>query len=233
MSHRSLTGRRDAPVVLTCEHATERLPAGWVWPEADERLLGTHWSHDLGVADLTEALAARTNWPATLAGFSRLLIDPNRGPDQPNLFRTHADGQPVALNAGLTEPERSLRMALHRDYHAACDAMVAAAPWALVFSLHSFTPSYEGERREMEVGVLFNHWEPPAIRLAAHLSSAGWRVALNRPWSGREGLMYAADRHSEAHGRVALELEVRQDLLADADQRNRLVGDLVAHFEPS
>ena len=31
-------GRADAPVLLTCEHASQDLPAGWRWPEADRRL---------------------------------------------------------------------------------------------------------------------------------------------------------------------------------------------------
>ncbi|MEM6929678.1 MAG: hypothetical protein AAF602_22250, partial [Myxococcota bacterium] len=69
-------------------------------------------------------------------------------------------------------------------------------------------------------------------RLLDHLAVAGWSVALNEPWSGREGLMYAADRHSLAHGRVALEIEVRQDLLRKPEVRARLAHDLVGFFEP-
>jgi len=231
-SHAALPGRGDAPIVLTCEHATERLPEPWTWPVADRRLLGTHWSHDLGIEPLVRALAALTGWPATLCGFSRLLVDPNRAPDQDGLFRAEADGLPIAFNADLTDDERARRLALHEAYHAACDAMVAAVPGANVFSLHSFSPVYEGSRRSMELGVLFNHHEAPARRLAEHLARRGWQVALNEPWSGGQGLMYAADRHSEAHGRVAIELEVRQDLLAIEANRARLAQDLAEHLEP-
>ncbi|MEO0601911.1 MAG: N-formylglutamate amidohydrolase [Myxococcota bacterium] len=231
-THLTVPGRADAPVVLTCEHAVETLPEPWSWPDADRRLLGTHWSHDIGIADLTREVAALAKWPATLAAFSRLLVDPNRAPEQENLFRAEADGLPIVFNADLSASERARRLAFHAGYHDACDAMVAATPEALVFSMHSFTPDYEGEIRRMEVGVLFNHHEPPARRLAAHLDGAGWAVALNEPWSGREGLMYAADRHSGVHGRVALEIEVRQDLLLKPEALRRLARDLVGFFEP-
>jgi len=230
--YHSIAGRADTPVVLTCEHASEALPAPWIWPRADRRLLGTHWSHDLGARELTRALAQRRRWPATLAAFTRLLVDPNRAPDQDGLFRTHADGVEVELNARIDPGGRARRMALHEGYHDACDAMVAAAPRASVLSIHSFTPLYEGTPRSMEVGVLFNRHEGPAVALADRLAARGWRVVLNAPWSGREGLMYAADRHSDRHGRVAIEIEVRQDVLSEAPRLRQLADDLAGWFEP-
>ena len=93
------------PVVLTCEHASVRMPSPWAWPDADRWLVGTHWSYDLGVADLVRDLAAKTGWPAVLSRFTRLLADPNRPEDHVDLFRTHAEGRPIHLNAGLPEDE--------------------------------------------------------------------------------------------------------------------------------
>lgn len=221
---------RRAPVVLTCEHATEFLPEPWTWPAADRRLLGTHWSHDVGIADLVRLLAERSGWPAVLCGFSRLLVDPNRAVDQENLFRTEADGEPIVFNAELSDDERRRRLAYYDGYHAAVDQLVAESPDATVFSLHSFTPLYEGQPRSMEVGVLFNRDEAPARRLAARLVDAGFVTALNEPWSGREGLIYAAERHAERHGRVALEIEVRQDIVLVPEARDRLAAELAAFF---
>jgi len=42
--------------------------------------------------------AAALNGPAVIARFSRLLCDCNRPLDAPTLFRTVADGKPIALN---------------------------------------------------------------------------------------------------------------------------------------
>ena len=43
-----VVGDVRAPVFLTCEHASQRLPEGWSWPAPDRRLVGTHWAYDLG-----------------------------------------------------------------------------------------------------------------------------------------------------------------------------------------
>ena len=91
-------GGDRAPLLLTCEHASERLPEPWRWPERDLRLVGTHWAFDLGAADLTRELAARTSCVGVLSRFSRLLVDANRGEDEPSIFRDRAEGAPVALN---------------------------------------------------------------------------------------------------------------------------------------
>jgi predicted N-formylglutamate amidohydrolase len=220
-----LAGR--GPAVLTADHAGLDLPAPWAWPAADRWLVGTHWSFDLGVEDLATELQQATGWPAVLSRFTRLLADPNRPLDHPDLFRTTAEGRPIHLNAGLSDVERQRRIdRLWQPYHDAVDRTVAAAPGAAVVSLHSFTPVYEGRRRALELGVLFDEDEDLARSLGTGLSESGWTVALNEPYSGKEGLMYGAQRPARAHGRPAVEVEVRQDLLLDPDTRARLVEDL-------
>lgn len=224
-----IEGDDHARVLLTCEHASNRLPEPWVWPEADRRLVGTHWAVDLGVADVTRSLARALGAPAVLARFTRLLCDANREVGDPSMFRTVADGHPVALNADLTEAEKELRIArFHAPYHAAADRMLARYPRAVVLSMHSFTPIYEGNApRPMELGVLFDREEEVSAAIAEALSRQGWVVALNEPYSGKDGLIYSATRHAHRHGRRALELEIRQDVATDASRHERLVASLV------
>lgn len=224
-------GEADAPVVITCEHASERLPEGWSWPEQDERLRGTHWSHDLGALELTLELAEALAAPAVLSRFSRLLADANRPEDHPDLFRERAEGLPVALNADVPEAERARRLGeYHRPFHAAIDRALAFSRAHTVFSIHTFTPNYEGELRDVEVGVLFNRDEEPAARLRDALRRDLAEVRDNEPWSGKAGLIWSPEHHAESHGRVCLEIEVRQDLAQDAGYRLGLVELLVKHF---
>ena len=84
----------------------------------------------------------------------------------------------------------------------------------LVFSIHTFTPLYLGQRRTVELGVLFDEDEQRAETLRGRLAAGGFDTRLNEPWSGREGLIYSADRHARAHRLPCLEVEVRNDLLA-------------------
>lgn len=216
-----------APVVVSCEHASAELPDGWSWPEEDRWLLGTHWSYDIGAADLARDLAAALGCPAVLAGFSRLLIDPNRDLDKPTLYRLTAEGRPIHLNAGLTDAERARRLdTLYRPYHRRLSEAVAARPGALLVAMHTFTPVYEGEARHLEVGVLFDHDEALGVHIADALAAGGLHVRLNEPYSGRHGMMFAAQSHADAHGRAAVELEVRQDLAGSPPWRRRFTGAL-------
>jgi predicted N-formylglutamate amidohydrolase len=221
-------GLADSPLVLTCEHASNALPEGYAWPAEDRWLVDTHWAIDLGIADVTRALAEALDAPALLAGFSRLLCDVNRPIDAETTFRAVAEGRPVHLNAGLDDRERARRIrAFHEPYHAAADDLLRRYPRAVVLSMHSFTPVYEDHPpRPMEIGVLFDREEEISARIGAAMAEDGWKVAMNEPYSGKDGLIYSADRHATRHGRRALELEVRNDVASDAVRRPALVASL-------
>ncbi|HEY6878905.1 MAG TPA: N-formylglutamate amidohydrolase [Polyangiales bacterium] len=224
-------GARTAPAFLTCEHASLRLPEPWQWPERDLRLVGTHWSYDLGAREVTLELARALHASAVLSRFSRLLVDPNRDEGHPDAFRAEADGEPVLLNTNLAAEDRARRIErYHRPFHVEVDQALAAVDAPMLFSIHSFTPNYQGELRAVEIGVLFNHEERLAHQLGAILSEEFERVAYNEPWSGRAGLIYSAERHSGRHGRLALELEVRQDRAVDPAFRARLIPVLARFF---
>jgi predicted N-formylglutamate amidohydrolase len=216
-------GGPTAAAIITCEHASERLPEPWKWPDGDARLWGTHWAYDPGAAELARELAAELHTVAVLARFSRLLADPNRPENASDLFRREAEGEPVLLNSAIDARERERRLVPWRTYHDAVDAEVRASAAPVVLAMHTFTPLYEGTRRTVEVGVLFDEEQPLAEMLQASLIVAGFKVELNQPYSGKLGLMYSVGRHGNAHGRRPIELEVRQDLAVDAVARTRVV----------
>lgn len=219
-SHAAQIVAGSGPVVLTCEHASLDLPDPWSWPPQDRWLVGTHWSYDPGAAELTLALAELSGWPAALARFSRLLIDPNRPLDAATLCRDRADDRAIRLNHALTSRDRARRVdGFYEPYHAAVSDLVAAHPGELVCGVHTFSPVYEGSPRAMQVGVLFDRDEPLARAVASALRDAGYDVRLNEPWSGRDGLIYAPEHHAEIYGRQAIEIELRHDLATDPDWR--------------
>lgn len=214
-----------AGILITCEHASQRLPAPWSWSERDQRrLVGTHWAYDLGAAELAREYAQAIGAVAVLSRFSRLLVDPNRPEDSDTLFRAIAEGEPVELNAAIDPAEREIRLdAYYRPFHEAVDREVAASGAPILLAMHSFTPLYEGTTRTLEVGVLFDEEEALALQMVDTLSRAGFAAAPNEPYSGREGLIHVVKRHARTHARRAIEIEVRQDLAVDPAFRARLV----------
>ncbi|MCA9570745.1 MAG: N-formylglutamate amidohydrolase [Myxococcales bacterium] len=216
------SGDGTSDVVFTCEHASDHLPRPW---GDDAWLRPTHWAVDLGIAPFTRELIERLGSRGVFAGFSRLLIDANRPLYSRTLFRDEAEGRPVHLNHELDDEERLARiLGWWQPFHDAADAMLAEAPAKILLSMHSFTPVYEGHVREVEIGVLFDDEEELAHRIAALLQPSGYAVRLNEPYTGKGGMMFSCYKHAHDHGLRGIELELRQDLLADPVHYARLLG---------
>ena len=211
---------RTSSMVITCEHASPAIPAPLVAEAADLPWLETHWAYDIGAATVSRRLADRRECVAVLSTFSRLVCDPNRDATDPTWIRTEVEGHALGFNQGVDAAERERRRTHYHDpYHAVIDELLAqrtpSGADVPLLSIHSFTPVYEGEDRSMEVGILFDRYQPIAERLALELGREGFTTALNAPYSGMDGLIFAAQRHGQAHNVVYLELEVRQDLIGD------------------
>lgn len=220
-----IEGHQRARVALTCEHASNALPPGWRWDAKDRALQDTHWAFDLGAKDLTLRLASALQAPAIIANFSRLFADANRPLDSATLFRNKADGATIGLNAEITGREREGRLQLcYHPYHQAIDGLLKDyAKAQLLLSVHTFTPVYEGTRRRVGVGVLYESDPHVARHVYESLLALPIPVRLNEPYSGKDGFMYSASLHAGKAKCEALEIEVRQDLLEKADFRDHLL----------
>ncbi|MBK4215728.1 N-formylglutamate amidohydrolase [Paracoccus caeni] len=212
---------RPSRWLITCDHATNRVP-DWlnggslgIAPEDMAR----HIAYDVGAAGLTLALAERMDAPAILTDFSRLVIDPNRGEDDPTLLMRLYDGTVIPANktADLAERERRLNL-LHRPYHAALEALAARHAQRCICAIHSFTPQLRGRPpRPWHVGILYSHEDS---RLGAAMVRAcreeGWVTGENQPYDGHlQG--DSIDRHALRHGRPNMLIEIRNDLIATPD----------------
>lgn len=63
----------------------------------------------------------------------------------------------------LSEQDKEERIKkYHTPYHNELRYLVNIIKPSLVLSLHSYTPEYEGNKRDIEVGVLYNMHEQPA-----------------------------------------------------------------------
>jgi predicted N-formylglutamate amidohydrolase len=213
-----IPGARD--MILVCDHASNRIPPEYGDLGLSAAELERHIAYDIGAEALTRALAARLRATAVLSRFSRLLIDPNRGTDDPTLIMRLSDGVIVPGNARVDEAERARRIArFHAPYHAAVDRVIGAGLGEgvdpVLFSIHSFTPRWKGTERPWDAGVLFAEDDRVARPLLAALGAeAGLVIGENEPYSGAlaDDTM---DRHGTGRGLRHVLFEVRQDLVRD------------------
>jgi predicted N-formylglutamate amidohydrolase len=204
------------PLLLVCDHASRKIPRALGTLGLDEGALRRHIAWDIGAAELTRRLAARLRAPAVLAGYSRLAIDLNRQPGDPQSIVRESDGIVVPGNVGLSEEEQEARAeAFHWPYHHAVDQAFARlrrhGPEPLFFSVHTFTPSLGGEDRRWDLGVLWNRDPRLAVPLIELLNrDPGLQVGDNEPYSGKQ-IAYTLNLHAGAAGLAHCAIEVRQD----------------------
>ena len=227
-----------ADLLLLADHASNRLPAGY--PAAlglDPAQFERHIAFDIGIDGLARHMAALTGAPLVMSRFSRLLIDPNRGEDDPTLIMRLSDGAIVPANARVDGAERARRIeTCWRPYDRAVGDAIAALTLAggappVIMSLHSFTPSWRGVPRPWEVGVLYDADDRVARRLIDALGAdPALTVGDNEPYSGALGgdMM---NRQAHVRGLPHALIEVRQDLIGAEDGQREWAGRLAPILE--
>ncbi len=212
-------------LVLVCDHARNAVPPeiGDLGLPAHE--MARHIAYDVGARGVTLALAARLGAGAVLSTFSRLVIDPNRGEDDPTLVMRVCDGTIVPGNRHVDAAEIERRKAAyHRPYHAAIRAAVeeveAAGEAPVLLSIHSFTPQFRGRPwRPWHVGVLWDRDARLVRPLLARLrAEPDLVVGDNEPYSGqlRGDTMWA---HGTRRGIPHALIEIRNDLIETGDDQ--------------
>lgn len=216
---------RKSRWVVTCDHASNHVPAdvagGDLGLSADE--MGRHIAYDIGAAGVTRHLADLLDAPAVLSRFSRLVIDPNRGADDPTLVMQLYDGTIIPANRNITPEAIAQRKETYYDrYHEAVAELTARADDPIIIAIHSYTPRLNSQKpRPWHIGILY---DPRDARLArpfldALLAEGDIVVGENEPYAGHlPG--DSIDRHALAQGWHNALVELRHDLIdSDAGQR--------------
>jgi predicted N-formylglutamate amidohydrolase len=217
-SYEVIPGRRDAGLLLLCDHAVNAIPGdyGTLGLPADQ--LERHIAYDIGAAAVTGQVAKLLGVPAIATRFSRLLIDVNRGLDDPTLIMQISDGAVVPGNRHLDAAERERRVRhYYEPYHQRIDSLiescVAAGVPPVLLSIHSFTDNWKGVPRPWHAAILWDRDYRFSVPLLEALrAEKGIVVGENEPYDGK----LAGDsmwQHGTRRGLAHTIIEVRQDLI--------------------
>ncbi len=214
------------PFLLVCDHAGRRTPESL----GDLGLAAADWdrhiAYDIGAAGLSERLASALGGACLIQQvYSRLVIDCNRAPERDDAIVTLADGAQVSRNLDLSPQARRVRVeAIHAPYHAAIaaelDTRGARGIETRLILIHSFTPTMAGVRRPWRVGVLHQGNALSLAALAWLQRRPELTVGDNAPYA-MDDIDYTAPLHAQRRGLEYLELETRQDLIADEVGQDR------------
>lgn len=212
----------SSPFVLIADHAGQRIPAWLADLGLQKNELNRHIGWDIGIAGVTGKLSEKLDAFAILQTYSRLVIDCNRPLQAPGSIVAVSDGTRVPGNEGLDDAARTARaLEIFAPYHAriTCelDRRNAQPVTPVLVSLHSFTPVFDGFARPWHAGVLYHRDTRLAhAMLAALRAEPGLVVGDNEPYAVSDATDFAIPVHGEQRGLLHVELEIRQDLIADA-----------------
>lgn len=222
-------------LIFLCDHASPALPAAYGSLGLVPDLLATHIAYDIGAAWVVRALAAHFGAFAILARWSRLLIDLNRGEDDPTLVMKLSDGSIIPGNRFAGQEEIARRIAAYHTpyHHRVADEIRRLRKATIVpvlISLHSFTPVWKGKARPWEIGVLWDQDGRLARPLMHKLAAAGFVVGDNEPYSGALE-NDTLNQHGTKAGLPHVLIEIRQDLIAEEGAAQAMAGRLIAVLE--
>lgn len=221
---RHLTG--DCRFLILCDHASNHVPAAFDGLGLSPQQLERHIAYDIGALGVAEKIADTLSCPLVAAQFSRLVIDPNRGLDDPTLVMKLSDGDVIPANVHV-DPFRDKAAWQARiddyytPYHAAIEAALAHAQKQdvapIILSVHSFTPVWRGAARPWQAAVLWDKDDRLKRVMTDYMEQLpDIEFGDNQPYTGRlkNDCLY---RHGTQNGLPHALIELRQDEIAEAE----------------
>ncbi len=225
-------GRAD--VLLVCEHASNRVPASLNNLGVDQSVLSSHVAWDPGADQVSRLLAKALDAPLILQRFSRLAYDCNRPPDAESAMPARSEVFEIPGNVGLTDMERRVRTdAIYHPFRNAIarhlDREISKGGAPAVITIHSFTPVFHGQRRSVELGLLYDADTTLAdAMLEASAHGVDLDIRRNEPYGPRDGVTHTLRVDAIARGLMNVMIEIRNDLIeeatAQADMAMTLAG---------
>ena len=210
-----------SPFVIICDHAARRLPRALCNLGLTEAALGTHIAWDIGAGGVARRLATVLDAFVVLQRYSRLVIDCNRPLDAVDSITTRSERTTIPGNQNLgAGAAKSRAQEIFHPYHdqirGELDRRKTSGRTGLLVAVHSFTPVFLDVARPWHVGILYNRDARLAEPLLGLLRDEGdLVVGRNKPYAVSDLSDFSVVHHGERRGIPHVEIEIRQDLIAD------------------
>jgi predicted N-formylglutamate amidohydrolase len=206
----------QSPYVLLCEHAGKILPASLGNLGLSPVDLDRHIAWDIGAAGVAMLLAKLLDAPLAMQRYSRLAYDCNRQPESPDAMPQISETTMIPGNQSLSPAQKLQRTReIYRPFHDGIshllDQRASQGQRSLVVSIHSFTKTYKGKDRAVELGLLFDR-DPSLANLLAK-GFPGVDVRLNEPYGPKDGVMHTLNLHAAARQLRHVMVEIRNDFI--------------------
>jgi len=227
----------QSPFLIVVDHAGNSIPRALGRLGVARAELERHIAWDIGVAAASRFLADALGATLVRQNYSRLVIDCNRAPGSETSIPEISELTPTPGNVGLIENQKRARvreifLPYHDTIETELDRRRQEGRRAVLIAMHSFTLVFKGAARPSHAGVLYNR-DPrfTDILMALLKREEGLLIGDNEPYSVSDASDYTIPVHGERRGLPHVEIEIRQDLIADTSGQ-RAWGALLARLLP-
>lgn len=224
----------DGPlsVMLVCEHASSRIPAFLGDMGLPVGALQSHIAWDPGALAVAKLMAARLSAPLVYGGVSRLVYDCNRPPEAAGAMPARSEDYQIPANVDLSEEEREGRIeSIYQPFSKALSDLISqnGDTLELMVTVHSFTPVYHGQTREVELGILHGVDDRFArAMMTTAPADQTYETRLNEPYSAADGVAHTLDAQALPNGLLNVMIEIRNDLIQTPEQQEAMADCLVS-----
>jgi len=220
-----LNPKGQSPLVLVCEHASCFIPAQFNdlgLPPADRK---SHAAWDPGAYGLAQELSTLLDAQLIASAVSRLVYDCNRPFGAEGAMPPVSEVHNIPGNERLTDADKLARRdEVYQPFHDLLAREVAARPDPIMVTMHSFTPVYKGEKRDVELGIL--HSKDTRLADAIMSLSSEMNMQLNEPYGPTDAVMHTVETHAEPFGHHNVMIEVANNLIATEADQERVAVEL-------
>lgn len=177
-------------LIFSCEHGGNIVPAGYedIFEEHEE-ILQSHKGWDPGALEMARYLSNEFRAPLYFTEVTRLLVEANRTKGKPGHLSEFTENLPY-------ERKRQIIKEFYTPYRKkVCNAISAktkAGFRVIHLSIHTFTGMLAGEKRNADIGLLYDPSRKTESGFCKHLASAmlkqdnDWDVKFNYPYLGTD-----------------------------------------------
>ena len=223
-------------MIFACEHATNFIPEEYAGLGLDAPALESHIAWDLGAWAVARELSIKFDAPLIAPGVSRLLFDCNRSIDAHDAVVEKSEIYDVPGNKKISDTERNNRIErYHVPFHRALSQIIEKCverdPDVTFVTIHSFSPVFNGESRDLDIGLLHDSDDRLANAIEKTANADGiFDVRSNEPYGIEDGVTYTLAKHALPRGLPNVMLEIRSNLIRDVASQKKMAGYLAKHL---
>jgi predicted N-formylglutamate amidohydrolase len=211
-------------LIITCEHAGNYIPEEYCdLFKGALPTLNTHKGIDFGALELAKSLAAGLRAPLHYTMISRLLIEANRSESAEDLFSEYSrDLSPSKQKEIKDKYYLSYRNKIENQI----SGILKDGGYVVHLSIHSFTPVFKGEVRNVDIGLLFDPERQAETVFCEKLMETlkretGYTVKYNEPYKGTDdGFTVYLRQKFDDPLYAGIEIEVNQKFPLDKFKKN-------------